>query len=83
MSRMVRVSVRTVLISAVGVVVVIGLGMVFGLSFERAAYLAPVLVLIAGGVAFLVVLWTKVIYEGVRKRSGRTATSASRSDSSV
>jgi Na+/citrate or Na+/malate symporter len=80
---MLRVSVRTVLISAVGVAVLIAVGMAFGLSFERAAYLAPVLVLIAGGIAFLVVLWTKVIYEAARKRSDRTATSASRSDSSV
>jgi hypothetical protein len=82
-SRMLSVSVRTVLIAAVGVAVLIGVGMALGLSFERAAYLAPVLVLIAGGIAFLVVLWTKVIYEATRKRSGRTATSASRSDSSV
>jgi hypothetical protein len=80
---MLCVSVRTVLIAAVGVAVLIGVGMALGLSFERAAYLAPVLVLIAGGIAFLVVLWTKVIYEATRKRSGRTATSASRSDSSV
>jgi hypothetical protein len=76
-------SIRALGISAAAVVVLIALGMAFGLSFERAAYLAPVLVLIAGGVAFLVVLWTKVIYEAVRRRGGRAASSASRSDSSL
>jgi hypothetical protein len=77
------VTLRAVAISAAGVAVLIGVGMAFGLSFERAAYLAPVLVLIAGGVAFLLILWTKVIYEAVRRRSRSAATSASRSDSSV
>jgi len=77
------VSIRALAISAVGVAALIGVGMAFGLSFERAAYLAPVLVLVAGGVAFLVVIWTKVIYEAARRRSGSASSSASRSDSSV
>jgi hypothetical protein len=77
------VSLRNLAISAAGVAVLIVVGMLVGLSFERAAYLAPVLVLIAGGVAFLVVLWTKVIYEAARKRSDSAARSASSSDSSV
>jgi hypothetical protein len=75
------VSLRALVVSAAGVVALIAVGMAFGLSFERAAYLAPVLVLVAGAVAFLVVLWTKVVYEAVRRRS--TARTASRSDSSA
>jgi hypothetical protein len=75
------VSLRAIVVSAAGVVALIAVGMVFGLSFERAAYLAPVLVLVAGAVAFLLVLWTKVIYEAVRRRS--TARTASRSDSAA
>lgn len=76
-------SVRALAVSAAGVVVLIVVGMAFGLSFERAAYLAPVLVLIAGGVAFLVVLWTKVVYEAWQRRGGSAVSSASRSDSSL
>ncbi len=64
------VSFRALAISAIAVVALIVGGMAFGLSFERAAYLAPVLVVVAGGIGFLVVLWTKVIYEMARKRRG-------------
>jgi hypothetical protein len=39
-------------------------------SFERAAILAPVVVAVAGTVAFLVVLWTRVAWESVRRRRG-------------
>jgi hypothetical protein len=37
-------------------------------SFERAVILAPVVVAVAGAVAFLVVLWTRVAWESVRRR---------------
>ena len=40
----------------------------FDIPLERIALLAPVVVVAAGGVAFLVVLWTKVIVETVRRR---------------
>jgi hypothetical protein len=40
----------------------------FDIRFERAAVLAPVLVVIAGAVAGLVVLWTKVGWESLRSR---------------
>ena len=40
----------------------------FDLSFERAAVLAPVVVLTAGAAAFLVLLWSKVIWESLRRR---------------
>jgi hypothetical protein len=40
----------------------------FGIKLERAAVLAPVLVVIAGAVAGLVVLWTKIGWESLRRR---------------
>jgi hypothetical protein len=67
-STIARVSPRALVLSAVFVVAVVLGGMLFGLSLERAALLAPVLVIVAGGVAFLVVLWAKVIRDSVRGR---------------
>ena len=59
-------------------VVFISLGAVAGLtalaavlldwSFERAVILAPVVVMVAGAAGFLVVLWTRVLWESVRGR---------------
>jgi hypothetical protein len=40
----------------------------FDLSFERATVLAPVVVLTAGAAAFLVLLWSKVVWESFRRR---------------
>jgi hypothetical protein len=40
----------------------------FDLRLDRAAVLAPVLVVIAGAVAGLFVLWTKVGWEALRRR---------------
>lgn len=40
----------------------------FDLKLERAAVLAPVLVVVAGAVAGLVVLWTKIGWESLRRR---------------
>ena len=37
-------------------------------SFERAVLLAPVVVAVAGATAFLVVLWTRVVWESARGR---------------
>jgi hypothetical protein len=37
-------------------------------SFQRAAMLSPVIVLVAGAAAFLVVLWTRVAWESIRSR---------------
>jgi hypothetical protein len=62
------VSARALVVSAASVAVLIAVGMLFGLSFERAAFLAPVLVICLGGVAFLLVLWTKVIRDSLRGR---------------
>jgi hypothetical protein len=65
---MARVSPRAVVISAACVLLLIAGGMAFGLSFERAVFLAPLLLICAGGIAFLVVLWTKVIRDSLRGR---------------
>jgi hypothetical protein len=40
----------------------------FDIRLERAAVLAPVLVVVAGAVAGLVVLWTKIGWESLRRR---------------
>ena len=40
----------------------------FNIRLERAAVLAPVLVVIAGAVAGLAVLWTKIGWESLRRR---------------
>ncbi len=41
---------------------------IFELPLERAAVLAPVLVLVAGATAGLFVLWARVGWESIRKR---------------
>jgi hypothetical protein len=42
-------------------------------SFQRAATLSPVIVVVFGAAAFLVVLWTRVALDSLRSRSTRTA----------
>ena len=37
-------------------------------SFQRAATLSPIIVLVFGAAAFLVVLWGRVIWEAIRKK---------------
>jgi hypothetical protein len=63
-----RVSLRALVISASCVALLIAAGMIFGLSFERAVFVAPLLLICAAGVAFLVVLWAKVIRDTLRGR---------------
>jgi hypothetical protein len=53
------------LVTAGLVLVAVG---VFEVSLERAAILAPVLVVIFGAAAGLVVLWTKVGWEALQRR---------------
>jgi hypothetical protein len=66
------VSRRALLASALIVVALVFLGMlVFDLPFQNAVILAPVFVLSVGAVAFLVILWTKVAYESLRRRDSR------------
>ena len=50
-----------------GALVLMGVA-VFELSLERAAILAPVLVVVFGAAAGLVVLWTKVGWEALQRR---------------
>ena len=37
-------------------------------SFEKAVVLAPIVVLVAGAAGFLIVLWTRVIWESIKGR---------------
>ena len=64
-----RVTPRSLLLSAGFVALLIAGGMLYGLSFQRAVFLAPVLLVVAAGIAFLVVLWAKVIRDSLRGRS--------------
>ncbi len=50
---------------ACAVLVVVG-KQIFDISWESALVLAPVFVLTLGGIAFLVVLWAKVIRDSLR-----------------
>ena len=60
-----RAAVASGLVTAALVLLAVG---VFELSLERAAILAPVLVLVFGAAAGLVVLWTKVGWEALQRR---------------
>jgi hypothetical protein len=61
------VSLRLLAVSAAVSVTLVFVGMrVFDLPLENALVLAPVFVLSVGGIAFLILLWTKVIYDSVR-----------------
>jgi hypothetical protein len=67
--RLTRVSMRAAVASGLvtAALVLLAVG-VFELSLERAAILAPVLVVIFGAAAGLVVLWTKVGWEALQRR---------------
>jgi hypothetical protein len=69
-----------VAIGSLGVVAIAAL--VFGLSFERAALLAPAIVLCVGAAVALVVIWTKAALEPWRRRRAPSDTprSVSRPD---
>ena len=58
---------RAIAVSALACAALVVLGKYFfDLSWESALVLAPVFVLILGGIAFIVVLWAKVIRDSVR-----------------
>jgi hypothetical protein len=62
------VSPRLVVGSALACAAVVGLtAFVFELSLERAAVLAPVIVVATGAALALVVLWTRVAFESLRR----------------
>ena len=67
--RLTRMSMRAAVASGLvtGALVLVAVG-VFELSLERAAILAPVLVVVFGAAAGLVVLWTKVGWEALQRR---------------
>ena len=56
-------------VATVGTLAVVAVAaLVFGLSFERAALLAPAIVICVGGAIGLVVLWGKAALEPWRRR---------------
>jgi hypothetical protein len=62
------VSVRNVVVAtAVSLGLTALVAWVLAWPFERAAYLAPVIVVSAGAVVGLVVLWTRVVLESLRQ----------------
>jgi ATP/ADP translocase len=64
------VTARSLALSAlVCAVLVVGGRYAFDVSWQSALVLAPLFVLVAGGIAFLVLLWAKVIRDSLRGRS--------------
>jgi hypothetical protein len=57
-----------VAVGAGSLLVVVLAAVVFGLSFERAALLAPAIVICVGGVIALLVLWGKAALDPLRRR---------------
>jgi hypothetical protein len=63
------VSVRAVLLSSLATAALVLVAVwAFELPLERAAVLAPALVAIAGAIAGLVVLWSRVGWESLRRQ---------------
>jgi hypothetical protein len=63
-------SLRNVVAATAAVLALTALAaLIFDWSLERALLLAPVVVLVFGACAGLVVLWTKAALEGIRGRS--------------
>jgi hypothetical protein len=60
-----RATLLSGLVTAALVLLVVWL---FDLSFQRAAVLAPLIVVAAGAAAGLIVLWTRVGWESIRRR---------------
>ena len=63
-------STRSPVVSTLAVAaLVIGGKYFFDISWQSALVLAPVFVLVVGGIAFLILLWTKVIRDTLRGRA--------------
>jgi hypothetical protein len=60
------VSRRTLVFLVIAVAVALGAAWLLELTWERAIYLAPVIVICSLGVTALILLWAKVIVEGLR-----------------
>lgn len=58
----------TITLTAAIVIALVGLSSwLFRWSLEEAAVLAPVIVVTAGATAFIAVLWSKVVWESLRR----------------
>jgi uncharacterized membrane protein len=57
---------RTVVFLAILVAVALAAAWLLELTWERAIYLAPVIVICSLAVTAMIVLWAKVVVEGVR-----------------
>jgi hypothetical protein len=63
------VRVRVVLLSLCACLALTALAaLLLDWSFEKAVILSPIVVMVAGATGFLVVLWTRVIWESIRGR---------------
>jgi uncharacterized membrane protein len=63
------VRIRLTLSVVAAVAAVTGLtAWLLGWSVEHALILSPVVVMVAGAIAFLVVLWTRIAWESIRGR---------------
>jgi ATP/ADP translocase len=63
------VSIRSLAISVLVCAVLVVAGRyLFDISWQSALVLAPVFVLVVGGIAFLILLWAKVIRDSLRGR---------------
>jgi Na+-transporting NADH:ubiquinone oxidoreductase subunit NqrD len=62
-------SVRTVLIALGACLALCAItALALGWSFEKALILSPVIVMVAGAAGFLIVLWSRVVWESIRGR---------------
>jgi hypothetical protein len=63
------VRIRVVLISLAACLALTALAAVLlGWSFEKAVILSPIVVMVAGAAGFLIVLWSRILWESVRGR---------------
>ena len=68
---------RTLAIAGAAVVaLVVASALLFQWSFEKAALLAPIIVVTAGATAFIFVLWGKIAWEALRRTSHPVAIGA-------
>ena len=63
--------IRVVLIAFVACLALAAIAaLLFDWSFGKAVILSPILVMVAGAAAFLVVLWGRIVWESIRGRRG-------------
>jgi hypothetical protein len=61
------VSTRAVLIAVAACLALVAItALLLDWSFEKAVILSPVIVAVGGAAGFLVVLWTRVVWESIR-----------------